>query len=218
MIEYHKTTLELKRGSLNSKGEFTAYASTFGNIDTDLDVIDIGAFKSAIDLHKNNNTMPALLWSHDQNEPIGRWLTMREDQHGLLMTGKLTLGTKRGAEAYALLEDEAISFSIGFIAAPNGVAFMDGIRHIRKIQRLGEVSLVAIPANTMAKLVALKSESSNKRNAEKVLRDAGLSRKQAKLVVAGKWGSLVRDGQGLESLNRVATAIESLTTTIQQTR
>ena len=63
-----------------------------------------------------------MLWGHDHKEPVGKWLTLKEDATGLQVTGRLTLGTRRGAEAYALLQDDALALSIGFAVAGGGWA------------------------------------------------------------------------------------------------
>lgn len=204
--------LEIKRASVDAEGLFTGYGSTFdGPPDSYGDIIVKGAFKQVIADHKSAGTMPALLWAHDQSEPVGRWLDMGEDGHGLLMTGKLTLGTKRGAEASALLKDGALGLSIGFVLDRNGYERRDGIRYITKIARLLEVSLVAIPANSAAKVTGVKAKPANPRELEHLLRDAaGLSAREAKRVTAGGWGALAREERGSTNLDRVLSEIEEL--------
>ena len=82
---------------------------------------------------------------------------MKESREGLEATGKLTLDTKRGAEAYALMKDRALGLSIGFAIPPGGAAYeRDGTRTIKKIQ-LFEVSAVAMPANPGARITSVKA-------------------------------------------------------------
>ncbi len=94
-------------------------------------------------------------------------------------------------EAHALLKDNALSLSIGFILALGGSASKNGIREITGISRLHEVSLVSVPANVHAKITNVKASP---RIFEKALRATlGLSAKEAKRVTASGWHGLVRD-------------------------
>lgn len=202
----------IKRDSLTETGQFTGYVSTWdGEPDSQGDIIRRGAFTRALSLHMKNGTMPALLWNHDTNEPVGRWLNLTEDKNGLLGTGKLTLGTKRGAEAYELIKDDAIALSIGFTLAQNGATRNGNIRTITSIARLHEVSLVASPANSHAKILEVKTSP---RIFEKALREKlGLSAREAKRATAGGWRGLVRDEQN--ALELVLDRIEELQNTIE---
>ncbi len=186
------TPIEIKRASVTETGHFEGYASTWdGEPDHQGDIIKRGAFSQAVAYHEKNDTMPAMLWGHDHKEPVGKWLSFVEDDHGLLAIGKLTLGTKRGQEAHALLKDNALSLSIGFILALGGSASKNGIREITGISRLHEVSLVSVPANVHAKITNVKASP---RIFEKALRATlGLSAKEAKRVTASGWHGLVRD-------------------------
>lgn len=148
--------------------------------------------------------------SHNQEEPVGVWTSMVEDNHGLLMTGKIS-NTARGKDAKILLADGAFSFSIGFRIAEGGSRQVGDIRYISKISILAEVSLVSIPANPKAKLI-----SDGKRNFEKVLRDAGNSRKEARRIASGIWNSHGRDGQRYEKLQRINDAIQALRQAVDQ--
>lgn len=207
------TVIQLKRESIDAQGVFTAYASVFGNIDSDGDVITRGAFRHALITHKNNETLPAMLWSHNQSEPIGKWLHFEEDDYGLLATGKLTLGTTKGSEAHALLKDDALGFSVGFITASNGSKIIGGVRHITKIARLHEVSLVSLPSPIRARLTDKKPTT--RKEFEHLLRKAaGLSVNEAKRVSFGGWGNLVRQEQDSKDFDRIYNAIDELRTEI----
>ena len=200
--------VEFKRASLTDEGVFEGYCSTFGGEpDSVGDIVETGAFRDALAAHQKAGTMPGLLWSHNVDEPIGRWLDMREDSKGLLGTGKLTLETRRGREALALLKDEACSLSIGFAVGRNGTEMKGEVRHIKSVSRLFEVSIVAIPANHRARITSVKTDSP--RNFEKFLRDAGLSNREAKRATAGGWRALARDEQSTE-LDLVLSRIEHL--------
>lgn len=206
--------LQLKRATLTETGTFTAYASTWdGEPDLQGDIVQKYAFSSAIAKHQKAGTLPAMLWSHNQSEPVGRWTDIREDDHGLLVTGKLSLGTKRGREAYELLKDGALSFSIGFVLAANGAERKGNIRVLKRIERLHEISLVAIPANPNAKLVEVKKPETPK-EFERLLRDvAGFSVRDSKKLVSGGWKSLVCDERA--TLDDVLAEVQALKLELQ---
>jgi len=192
--EFAPLILEFKRGSVTDAGQFEGYCSTFGPpADSVDDIVEHGAFTESLREHKAGGTVPGLLWSHNVSEPIGRWLSFVEDSKGLLGRGKLTLETRRGREALALLKDEACSLSIGFAIPSGGAVVKSGVRHINKA-RLIEISIVAIPANLRARITSVKSRPANPRELEHLLRDvAGFSARESKRLTAGGWRGLARD-------------------------
>jgi hypothetical protein len=91
--------------------------------------------------------------------------------------------------------------------APGGSEVKAGIRYIRNVARLYEVSVVALPANHRARVTSVKLDSP--RDFEKLLRDGGLSNREAKRACAGGWKALARDEQSTE-LDTVLNRIEKL--------
>jgi HK97 family phage prohead protease len=196
---------ECKFAAASAVGEFTGYASTFGGPpDAYGDIVAPGAFAKSLAAHRSDGTTPALLWSHDPSEPIGKWLSITEDRHGLAVTGKLTLGTHRGAEAYALLKDDALAMSIGY-QTRNRETTKEG-RTLLEVD-LHETSLVAMPANTRARVTSVKSfRPGDPRTLEAALRDElGYSLREAKRLVSGGWRALSDDDS--EELQSVAALI-----------
>ncbi|NDW34604.1 HK97 family phage prohead protease [Salipiger sp. PrR007] len=106
--------LEIK--ALKETGEFEGYGSTFGGEpDSYGDVVAKGAFLENLADHRAKGTMPKMFWQHDASRPIGKWLEAEEDDHGLLMVGKLNMGVQQAKEAYALLKEGDIDgLSIGY--------------------------------------------------------------------------------------------------------
>lgn len=130
---------------------FSGYASTFGNIDEGGDVVLRGAFLDTL-----ARRVPRLLWQHDIHEPIGRVVTLAEDDRGLRGEFKISR-TARGHDAYQLLKDGAIdSMSIGYI--PEDQEFDDqyNVRKLKSVDLL-EISLVSIPMNAEAIVTAVKA-------------------------------------------------------------
>jgi HK97 family phage prohead protease len=125
--------------------------------------------------------MPAMLWQHDSNEPIGVWTEMVEDSKGLRIKGKLALDTTRGKEAHALLKMGALNgLSIGFVSKQWAYDRETEVRTLTEID-LWEVSLVTFPANEKARVTNVKAadELATPKDAERILRDAGFSKSDA---------------------------------------
>lgn len=165
---------------------FSGYGSTFGNVDRVNDIVEKGAFSKSLEKHKADGSMPSLLLHHDLHRPIGVWTKMEEDDYGLAVEGKLTKGVRDADEAYALLKDGALhSMSIGYRVTREEYDRKAGVNRLHEIA-LHEVSLVTIPANAEAIVGAVKNADGEPdiRELERVLRDAGLSRKEAKAVLS----------------------------------
>jgi len=175
--------------NLAEDGMFEGLGSVFNVEDDYADIVAPGAFKRTLREHKKRGTMPAMLWQHKSDSPIGAYTAMREDDAGLQVIGKLTLGTRQGAEAYALLKDGAVDgLSIGYRTVKSEI---DDKKHTRTLTDvdLWEVSLVTFPANAQARVSAVKSikeiETINSlSDAERILRDAGYSRAEAVALVS----------------------------------
>lgn len=186
-MERTSPLFEFKRASLSSAGEFVGYASTFGGPpDSYGDIIADGAFSKSLAEHSAAGTKPAMLWAHDMAEPIGVFTNMTEDATGLKVEGKLSLGSQRGKDAYALMQDGALALSIGFSVYPDGLKYEDGRRLLTSI-KLWEISAVALPANPKAKITAVKSVT-DIRSYEATLRDAlGFSARDARKLASAGW-------------------------------
>lgn len=168
-------------------GTIEGYGSVFGVVDAYDDVIAKGAFAATLKAHKSAGTMPAMLWQHDADKPIGVWLEMSEDSKGLHMKGQLALDTVRGKEAHALLKLGALNgLSIGFISKQWSYDRDTEVRTLTEID-LWEVSLVTFPANAKARVTTVKAapeELLAPKDAERTLRDAGFSKSDATAFVS----------------------------------
>ena len=169
-------------------GMIEGYGSVFGVADSYDDVIARGAFAASLQAHKAAGTMPAMLWQHEADEPIGVWTEMSEDAKGLKVRGQLCLDTSCGKEAYALLKMGALNgLSIGFISRQWSYDTETDIRTLTEVD-LWEVSLVTFPANESARVIGVKASDvagiTSIRQAEQALRDAGISADTAKALIA----------------------------------
>jgi Escherichia/Staphylococcus phage prohead protease len=182
--------LECKFAEPDESGVFSGLASTWGGVDLVGDTVMPGAFAASLAEHKRAGSAPAMLWHHQQASPIGVWREIREGRDGLEVRGKLALGVARGQEAYELMLTGALSLSIGYIAIDTDTD-SKGNRVLRAVD-LFEISLVSIPANPQARIGQVKSIS-NIRSFEEVLREHGLSRRQARRVANHGFGALAEN-------------------------
>ena len=207
MRDYLDIPFKIK--AVSEDGLFSGYGSVFGVVDSYQEVVASGAFKESLD-----SRMPSLLWQHRSGEPIGVYTTVKEDNIGLHVEGKLALKTARGAEAYELLKMGAISgLSIGFVTREDNYDRVTGVRTLKKVD-LWEVSLVTFPANDSARVANIKSIESIKSlaDAETYLREAGgLSKREAVAMLArikSLQGRSESDGLGeLEALIKRNTSL-----------
>lgn len=181
-----KVIAEIK--AVDEKGAIEGYGSVFGNVDSYSDVVVQGAFAKSIEEAKATGRMPAMLWQHDPEEPIGVWTDLREDERGLYVKGQLA-ETQRGREARELIKLGALTgLSIGYTTRSYEVDKQNDVRLLTDIQ-LWEVSPVTFPANSEARITGVKAEAiSTPKDFERFLRDAGFSRREAKQITAHGFG------------------------------
>jgi HK97 family phage prohead protease len=161
-----------------SGNEIEGHGSVFGNIDLGGDVVQAGAFTKSLRKHKSEGTMPAMLWQHDHERPIGVWHEMKEDDTGLYMRGEFAR-TQDGRDAAELVRMKALrGLSIGF-SLKDFEFDEDGIRFIKEAD-LWETSVVTFPMNPSAVIEAVKHDP---RSFETHLREAGCSRREARDIV-----------------------------------
>ena len=136
------------------EGIFTGYAATFSDTpDSYGDIIERGAFKKTL---KERFKRIKILWNHYILEPIGKPIEMAEDDHGLLIKGKLSLGVQRAREVLSLMKDGVITeMSIGYDTIKQ--TRVEGIRHLQEI-KLWDTSPVTFAANPDALILGVKAE------------------------------------------------------------
>ena len=186
MVKQESKNIQFEIKALGEDGTFEGYASTFGGIDAYDDTIEPGAFTETI-----AQKTPALLWQHDSGYVIGVIDELREDGYGLYMKAHLLIeDISKAKEAHILLKAKALSgLSIGYVPVEywyekNDKARWGEVRHLKKID-LWEISIVTFPADSGAGVTGVKSFSDmGIREIEDTLRDAGLSRREAKSLIS----------------------------------
>lgn len=174
-LNYIERPFEIK--AVEDTGIFNGYGSVFGNVDSYQEIVAPGAFGESLAAWKDAGKMPPVLWQHRSGEPLGPYLDMREDTHGLFVKGQLLVDdVARAKEARALMKAKAVNgLSIGFVTREDSYDKVTGIRTLKKID-LWEVSVVTFPANPAAQISNVKSAIEaleTLAEAERHLRDAG---------------------------------------------
>ena len=169
-IEIKSFELEFK--DVDSNGVVRGYASTFGNVDYGMDIVDKGAFKKSF---KENKGVFPILADHSPSNQIGWNMRAEEDDKGLYVEGKLDLNVQAAREKYSLAKSALelgakAGLSIGYMtikAEPDREKPM--VRRIKEV-KLFEYSFVTFPMNAEAMVTAMKSQF-------KTLQNVGLVKK-----------------------------------------
>jgi len=193
--------MEIKE--ISEEGYFSGYGSVFDVVDDWDDVIVRGAFAETL-----QKKTPVMLWQHDSAEPIGVYERIREDEIGLWLEGRLLLDIEKGREAHILLKNRAIrGLSIGFLPLAWEWETRDNTRvRVLKDIDLWEVSLVTFPANPKAVVDEVKTV----RGLENFLRDAGLSRSEAKAALAAIRADSQRDAEAEDAKKAALNLISKM--------
>jgi len=216
MISFKSSPIQIK--SMDEvTGIIEGYASVYGTVDSYGHMVVKGAFDESIKEWKASGLMPPMLWQHDPAVPIGPWLEMTSDDHGLLVRGQLlTKDIAKAAEAYALVKAKAVTgFSIGW--SPVADEVVNGITLLKQI-KLWEVSIVTFPANDEARATGIKAACKTKREFEARLRDElGFSWAEAKRISDVGFGKGAGDGlrdEVIATLNQIGSGVAAITSTI----
>ena len=132
-------------GSSWSGGDtISGVANTYGP-DRQNDRVVPGAFEQSI---ANDRWVP-ILWQHIVTEPLGRSLTLREDQRlGLCFRGALS-STLRSGDAWALIRDHVLEMSIGYTVSKSRYVQEPGWDgKVTRIRLLEEIDLAEISCVT----------------------------------------------------------------------
>ena len=168
--------------SVSDSGEFEGYGSVFGVKDSHDDVVVPGAFTTTLQKWSEKKALPALLWQHRMDEPIGVYTEMKEDDVGLYVRGRLLVDDDPLAKrAHAHMKAGSLTgLSVGYILKDWEYDREKGVFLLKEID-LWEVSLVTFPSNDEARISDVKNalargEIPDQKIIERVLRDVGLSR------------------------------------------
>ena len=208
--------VDLVLDKVEPDGIFSGYASLFGRVDLGKDLVEKGAF--ARSLRARGAGGIRMLFQHDPAEPIGVWTEIREDERGLFVRGRLSKDVARAREILSLMRGGALDgLSIGFRAVRAKSDPKSGVRRIQEAD-LWEISVVTFPMLPGARVDTVKGRRRlpTVREFECWLtRDAGLTRGDARAVIAKGFASLVH-GRDAGPDNTLAERIRTATRMINE--
>jgi HK97 family phage prohead protease len=201
---------EIKFTGDGTQGIFEGYASVFGNVDSDGDIILPGAFKSAI---QQPNRKVAMFFNHRAWElPVGKWDALTEDSKGLFVRGQLTPGHSGASDLKAAMQHGTVEgMSVGFSVTKDDYSLAaNGGRIFKNITTLREISVCTFPANEEAGVSAMKSIDGIEtiRDVENWLRDSvGLNKSQAVGLIARFKSAIRRESEPGETKSDISALI-----------
>ena len=151
------------------QGIVTGYFSKFNNVDSDGDIMKPGAFTKTINEQGPASAQPRIkhLLNHDPSQPLGKLLTLREDEYGLYYESQV--GTHEGGEDFIKMVESGLitEHSIGFkIIKRNQVQSYEnylrnpslGQFEITEVKLYEGSSLTAWGANPLTPITSLKGD------------------------------------------------------------
>lgn len=191
-----------------AEGEFVAYASVFGNVDSYGEVVQKGAFADSLAAWSAGDNPIPLLWGHNFADPdynLGYVKEAVEDDRGLKVHAVLDMESPKSAQVYRLLKSGRVAqMSFAFDveketyveseAVDNG----DGTKTVTpgywslEQLKIHEVSVVPLGANQETEVLAVKSAADS-------------LRAKAGKALSAKNETVIRD-----SIDRLETTLEEL--------
>jgi HK97 family phage prohead protease len=163
-----------------SRREVAVYLAKFGNVDSDNDVIQKGAFKKSIQERgpeSPSNRKIAFLRHHDWEKQIGVFSKIQEDDNGLFAVGRLGTSTM-GEDAWRDYQDGIIKeHSVGFQRVSDKTKWvkdtsnpMGGFTLLQEV-KLWEGSAVTFGANELTNVVDIMKSETKKTYIYKISED-----------------------------------------------
>lgn len=158
--------IDLSQFELTETGEFTCYGNIYNFLDHAGDISVEGCFDESIKYHKEMGTMPKFLFNHDDDQVVGKWISMEADENGLLLKGKINMETELGRRIYQNLKaGDLDSFSIQYEVFDEEE--IDGVNYL-KVVHVVEVSVVTFPCNEASLLVDIKKRFNKEKVQEEI--------------------------------------------------
>lgn len=182
-----------------SGGRFSGYASRWGTTHHSGDTVLPGAFEDTLKTHGVPKMFLEHAWIYGGggtgSMPIGKFLTVKEDDIGLFVEGELTPGMSLSQDVAAAMRHGTLDgLSVGGYVQKGDYEETKTGRVIKRWSELVEISAVAFPDDPGGRVSAVKHQgdlieliegAESIRELEQVLRDvAGLSKGAAKTLTA----------------------------------
>jgi len=175
MMLYKQTQVGELIDADEKAGIVKGYGSIFGNVDSDGDIINKGAYRKTVE---ENGNRVKYLYQHDMDKPLGKMRELYEDEKGLVFEAEIPK-TQLGKDVIELMKSGVITEnSVGII--PVKKEMVEGHRHLNEV-RLFEISAVTLAANDQAMILDVKGNVSREKilkrydNIAKLLRKGDIS-------------------------------------------
>lgn len=191
------------------KGCFDGILVGFDNVDHGKDIITKGAMSRTLAEWSGKGQLPPVQWNHDDNDPVGMHLEAKPDGYGLYVKGKVMIDREHVTEGIVKAYNTMTSngpkgMSVGFLRSTMKASKdKNGNRVISDLDWV-EGSILPYGMNDRAVILSAKSLFAaddgtpfDIRQMEQILRDGGLSIKQAKAFLAQGYRGLQRDVESL---------------------
>ena len=194
--------LKLTAGSftLEEDGTFQGYASVFGGVDCYRDSIERTAYDYVVgEITKGRQLMPKMFFNHAQwMVPIGNWIELTVDNHGLHVKGKINRAISQGEEVYQALKFGSIDgLSVCIMMEEDDIEVdEDNVTHIKNVRELTEISICTFPADKNATIYDVKSELSGYnsiKDVERLLCEVGNFSKSDSVAIIGAIKSFTKN-------------------------
>jgi HK97 family phage prohead protease len=158
-----KSNFEIKDAD-SKTGIVTGYASIFGNMDSDNEIVMQGAFAKTLIERGCNSPKPRIkhLWQHDSWQPIGVPIVLKEDEKGLYFETQFGKDTFSQDKLQQHIDKIITELSIGYnvVRSEDVRDESTGERVSRKLieLKLWEYSSVTWGANSMTEVISAKGE------------------------------------------------------------
>jgi len=187
-------------------GAFEGIASVYGNVDSYGDIVEPGAFTKTISERGAN--VP-ILWQHDSALPIGMGQVYDAGSH-LGIKGQILDTVRHGADALQLIKAGVVKgLSIGYKTIKDEWDATRKVKLLKEI-KLYEVSVVTFPANELAVLTGIKSQSEDE-DAFELFRHYYSQLKAGRVLSAANMARLTSIVNELTALLADATAASTST-------
>lgn len=132
----------------------TGYLSSFGNIDSDNDIMAKGSFAKSIAERKNDIFF---LNQHNWQQPLAKFKVLMEDEKGLYFESEPIANTSYGNDVIELYKSGIVAeHSVGFQTVKSEYDQKSNIRTIQEV-KLYEGSAVTLGANSDTPFLGIKS-------------------------------------------------------------
>lgn len=105
---YSAKATTIAKTEAGEEGTFEALVSVFGNVDSQGDTVEKGAYGKSLKAWNDKGRPIPVLWSHDFSDPdsiLGKYVSAEETDEGLLMKGQLDLSHPKAARVHKLMQE-----------------------------------------------------------------------------------------------------------------